>query len=86
MNIGTVGIVNPPRIIRTDAHVVPLKGVWAVKMEHNTVYSGIFYTQMEATSYAIRMARMAASSVVIHAKDGSVRQVWSYDSNPRSRM
>lgn len=75
-----IDLVKMPSIIRTDAHVVPLKGVWAVKMEHNTVYSGIYYTQLEAKAAAMQLARMANSSVVVHGRDGTVRVVWSYDS------
>lgn len=64
---------------RSDFHVVPMQGLWAVKGELNSTYSGIFQTQLEATSYAMGLARMAAASVVLHGKDGRFRAVWSYD-------
>jgi len=64
---------------RLDAHVVPNKGLWAVKVEGNSVYSGIFQTKIEATSYAINLARLAATSVVLHNKKGVIHEVWSYD-------
>lgn len=74
-----------PPVVRTDAHVVPLKSMWAVKMEHSLAYSGIFQTKLEATSYAIGLARMAASSVILHNRSGVIHTVWSYD-NHRSVM
>lgn len=64
---------------RSDFHIVPMQEYWAVKGEANSTYSGIFSTQLEATSYAMGLARMAASSVVLHGKDGRFREVWSYD-------
>ena len=66
-------------IQRNDAHVVPVKDWWAVKTELQPVYSGVFPTQVEAIGYAIGLARMAASSVIIHNQKGQFRAVWSYD-------
>jgi len=63
---------------RIDAHVVPAQGLWAVKMERSLEYSGVFSTQLEATSYAMGLARMAASSVVLHNRQGQFRTVWNY--------
>lgn len=77
MHIGNI----PPSlpVSRADFHVVPFSGLWAVKGELEATYTGIFYTQVEATSYAINLARLAAASVVIHGRDGKIRDVWSYD-------
>ena len=73
--------VTPTRISpRIDAHVVPTGGLWAVKMEGNKLYSGIFQTQFEAKAYAVGLARMAAVSVVTHNRQGVIRSVESYDS------
>ena len=64
---------------RQDAHVVPVSRAWAVKVEGMSSYSGIFQTKIEATSYAINLARMAGVSVVLHNKRGVIHDVWSYD-------
>lgn len=64
---------------RSDYHVVPMQGSWAIKGEANPHYTGIFETQIEATSYAMTLAREAATSVVIHGRNGQIREVWSYD-------
>lgn len=77
-----------PKVVmpRMDAHVVPMGKLWAIKMETNTTYSGIFSTQLEATAYAIGLARMAASSVILHNKDGQFREVWSYPDPNKPRI
>ena len=80
MNVQQVGVVTP----RVDAHVVPAKGLWAVKMERIQGYSGLFQTQIEATSYAMGLARMAASSVILHNRQGQFRAVWNYATDPRT--
>lgn len=84
INNGYVGL---PRVIggRFDYHVVPMSNIWAVKGEHSPAYLGMFYTQFEAKAYAVNLARIAASSVVVHGRDGKIRDVMSYGMsiNPR---
>ena len=72
MNINTV---------RTDAHVVPAKGLWDVKVEGNSTYSGFWNTKLEATAHAMRLARMMESSVILHNRNGRISDVWSYDAH-----
>ena len=65
--------------IRTDAHVVPAQGLWAVKVEGNAMYSGFWNTKLEATAHAMQLARMMEASVILHGTDGRIGAVWSYD-------
>jgi len=65
--------------IRTDAHVVPSHGLWAVKVEGSALYSGHWYTKLEATAFAMDVARNSHSSVILHGLDGRFQTVWSYD-------
>lgn len=68
-------------VIRNDAHVVPSKGLWAVKMESERFTSGFFATKLEATALAMQYAREHRSSVVIHGANGVIQNVWSYDAH-----
>lgn len=77
----SVGSVAPVEKVgrRFDYHVVPMSNIWAVKGEHSPSYLGMFYTQFEAKAYAVGLARIAASSVIVHGRGGKIRDVLSYD-------
>jgi len=69
--------------IRTTAptnnqHVVPHEKGWAMKGEGNEKYTAIFDTQAEAIERAKAIACGLGSSVVIHRKDGTIRDRISY--------
>lgn len=63
---------------KTDFHVVPSNGFWAVKAEHLQFYVGYWYTKTEAMAYAMQQARESASMVVVHGKDGKIQEVRDY--------
>lgn len=60
-------------------HVVPHPEGWAVKGEGNERYTGVFSYQDEAIDRAKEIAKNYKSDVVIHRKDGTVRDRISYD-------
>lgn len=67
----------PPTMIQ---HVVPHPDGWAVKGEGNEKYTAIFDLQSEAIERAKDIAYNYGSSVVIHRKDGTIRDRISYKS------
>jgi uncharacterized protein YdaT len=65
-----------------DQHVVPHERGWAVLGEGNARVSSIHPTQGEAVDVARRIARSQGSEVVIHGKDGEIRDSDSYGNDP----
>lgn len=62
----------------SNQHVVPKNGSWAVKKESSDRVTKIFDTQKEAISKAIKIAVNQKSEVVVHGKDGQIREKNSY--------
>ena len=60
-------------------HVVPHPEGWAVKGEGNERYTAIFSYQDKAIERAKEIAQNYKSDVIIHRKDGTVRDRMSYD-------
>ncbi|MBU1200704.1 DUF2188 domain-containing protein [Patescibacteria group bacterium] len=56
-------------------HVVKYQNGWAVKKNGAQRVSGIFNDQGTAIDSASKMARNDRSSVVIHGRDGKIRDV-----------
>ncbi len=70
--------------IRTTApthnqHVVPHPEGWAVKGEGNEKYTAVYDRQDQAIERARDIAINYRSSVIIHRKDGTIRDRMSYD-------
>jgi hypothetical protein len=65
--------------MRIDYHVVPLNGSWGVKAEGATGYEITTFTKVEAHAYAIGLAREAATSVILHGRNGRIQAVVGYD-------
>ncbi len=61
-----------------NQHVVPHPDGWAIKGEGNEKYTQIFDLQSEAIERAKDIAFNYRSSVVIHRKDGTIRDRISY--------
>jgi hypothetical protein len=59
-------------------HVVPHPEGWAVKGEGNERYTGVFEYQKEAIERAKDIAQNYGSDVIIHRKDGTIRDRMSY--------
>lgn len=66
-----------------DQHVVKRDdGVWAVVGEGNQRSSGSFRTQADAISRAKDIARNQRGEVVIHGRNGEIRDSISYGNDP----
>ena len=65
-----------------NQHVVKRGKGWAVKGEGNVRDSSQHRTQQNAINAAIRTARKEESEVVIHGRDGKIRDRDSYGNDP----
>lgn len=59
-------------------HVVPHAGRWAVRGEGNERVTSVHHSQAQAIEAARRIAICQRSDVVIHGRDGRIRDSDSY--------
>lgn len=69
--------MNPPKKSKSQ-HVIKRDNGWAVRGEGNTKDTTIAPTQREAIERATEIARNNSSEVIIHGKDGRVRDTKDY--------
>ena len=67
---------------KRDIHVVPHKDGWARKKEGASRAGSVHGTQREAIDSARDQARRERVEVVIHRKDGTIRDSDSYGRDP----
>ena len=65
-----------------NQHVVPRNGQWAVRGEGNKKVTSVHDTQAHAIETARDIARNQRSEVVIHGRDGRIRDKDSFGSDP----
>lgn len=65
-----------------DQHVVPHQNGWAVKGAGNYRATSIQPTQQKAIHDAVQIAKHQKSEVVIHGRDGKIRDKDSYGNDP----
>lgn len=65
-----------------NQHVVPNNGQWQVKRENATRATKYFGTQKDAISYARSIAMNQQSELVIHGRNGQIRDKDSYGNVP----
>lgn len=65
-----------------NQHVVKTHDGWGVKGEGNEKCSSIHDTQKSAVKSAIEIAKNQKSEVVIHSRDGKIRDKDSYGNDP----
>ncbi|MBI3965902.1 MAG: DUF2188 domain-containing protein [Chloroflexi bacterium] len=65
-----------------NQHVIPHGGKWAVKGEGNKRITRTADTQKEALEVARQIARNQGVDVVIHGRDGNIRDKDSYGNDP----
>ena len=65
-----------------DQHVVPHEDGWAIRGEGNQRVTSVHDTQREAAERAREIARNQDSEVVIHRRDGTIRDSDSYGQDP----
>ena len=68
--------------MRKNQHVVPRKGSWAVRGEGNERATNVTPTQKEAIDIARGIAKNQQSELVIHRRDGRIRERDSYGNDP----
>ena len=61
-----------------NQHVVPHEEGWAIKGEGNERYTAVYDYQDDAIKRAKDIARNYKSDVIIHRKDGTIRDRLSY--------
>ena len=67
---------------KKNQHVVPHGDAWAVRGEGNKRVTRVTRTQEEAIDIASQIARNQGEEVVIHRKDGTIRDKDSYGNDP----
>lgn len=65
-----------------NQHVVPNNGNWSVKGSGNSRNTATTGTQKEAINIARKIAQNQKSEVVIHGRDGKIRDSDSYGNDP----
>jgi len=67
---------------KKDIHVVPHSNGWATKKEGTSRASSVHGTQREAIERAKEQASRERTEVVIHRKNGQIRDSDSYGNDP----
>lgn len=65
-----------------NQHVVPNGDKWSVKGENNSRMTKDFDTQKEASSFAREICINQKSELLIHNRQGRIRQKNSYGNDP----
>ncbi len=65
-----------------NQHVTPKNGSWQVKGAGNTKATNLFDTQKQAIARAKEIAINQKSEVVIHGRNGKIRDKNSYGNDP----
>ena len=65
-----------------NQHVVPHDGKWGVRGEGNKKVTSIHDTQREAISEGRDIARNQNSELLIHGRNGQIRERDSYGNDP----
>ena len=65
-----------------NIHVLPRNGEWIVKNEGVNNLISLCKTQKEAIGFARNIAKQQKAAVVIHGRDGRIRNRDSYSSKP----
>ena len=65
-----------------DQHVIPHNGLWGVKGAGNKKVTEVSPTQAQAIDRAKEIAKNQGSEVVIHGKNGQIRDKDSYGNDP----
>lgn len=69
---------------KRDIHVVPHKGIeWAIRKENADRISSTHRTQNDAINQAIKQAKREGAEVVIHRRNGQIRDSDSYGNDPK---
>lgn len=67
---------------KKNQHVVPYDGAWAVRGAGNSRATSVHDTQAEAINAAREIARNQQSELLIHGRDGQIRERDSFGNDP----
>lgn len=70
------------KLMGKNQHVVPVDDQWGIKGEGNGKYTALYDTQEEAIARAREISRNQGSELLIHGKDGRIRERDSYGHDP----
>jgi uncharacterized protein YdaT len=65
-----------------NQHVVKREGGWAVRGEGNSRDTSVHQTQRETIGSARDIAKNQRSEVIVHGRDGKIRERNSYGNDP----
>ncbi len=65
-----------------NVHVVPSNGKWGVKGEGNQKMTALTDTQAEAIAKARQIAQNQQSELIIHGRNGRIRERDSHGNDP----
>ncbi|RKS89261.1 DUF2188 domain-containing protein [Sphingosinicella microcystinivorans] len=65
-----------------NQHVVPHEGGWAVRGAGNSRATSVHETQAQAIEAARNIARNQASELLIHGRNGQIRERDSFGNDP----
>jgi uncharacterized protein YdaT len=68
--------------MQKNVHVVPKDGNWAVRKESSKRVSKVTKTQKEAIQLGKEQAKRNGSELLIHGKNGRIREKNSYGNDP----
>ena len=67
---------------KRNQHVIPAKDGWAVKSAGSSRATKVFDTQREAIERGREIARNQRSELLIHGRDGRIREKNTYGRDP----
>ncbi len=68
-----------------SVHVLPRKDVWIIRKEGHSKATSVHPTKRDAVEAARKLARDQSSELVIHGRDGRIRNRDSYGPDPLLR-
>lgn len=68
--------------MKKNQHVIPHNGNWAIRGSNNKKVTKTFLTQSAAISTARNIAINQHSELIVHGKNGRIRQKNSYGNDP----
>ncbi len=66
-----------------DVHVVPKEGRWRVEVEGSSRARSTHDTQAEARGPAREIAKRNKAELLVHGRDGKIRERSTYGEDPR---
>ncbi|ADZ82552.1 MULTISPECIES: DUF2188 domain-containing protein [Cellulosilyticum] len=65
-----------------NQHITPHQDGWQVKSEGSTKATKVFPTQQQAIDYGRDLAKGQKTELIIHGRDGKIRDKDSYGNDP----